>query len=173
MSGKRVVGRPIKKGEVLNPKGRPPIPEKYKHIRKLYALDVQMFIFKYLNMPVEELEKLNGRKDIPMIELFIISMIQKGIKEGDTMAWKTLMDYTIGMLPRPMVIKKIEDNKPRDVIPIQMTKEEKLIMLDRLRDKINAQSESSSENIIESTKGENESTTNRETASEVSETDGD
>lgn len=163
----------IQKGEVRNPNGRPRIPEKYREIRRMNSLDVQMLINKYFYMPIEELEKLNGRKDIPMIELFIISMIQKGIKEGDSYAWKTLMDYTIGMLPRPMVIKKIEDNKPRDVIPIQMTKEEKLIMLDRLRDKINAQSESSSENIIESTKGENESTTNRETASEVSETDGD
>jgi len=141
----------IQKGEVRNPYGRPRIPEKYREIRRLNNLDVQMMINKYLNMPIVELKKLEGRDDIPMIELFIISMIQKGIKAGDTLAWKTIMDYTIGMLPRPMVIKKIEDNKPRDVIPIQMTKEEKLRMLDRARDMINAQGESSTETVIEST----------------------
>src|SRR5690606_22565619 len=119
---------------------------------------------KYLGMPVTELQKLQGRNDIPMLELFIISMIQKGIKHGDTLAWKTIMDYTIGMLPRPYVVKKIEDDTPRDVIPIQMSKDEKLKMIDRLRDKVNAEGESS-----ETRDNQNEGLISRETTSEISE----
>ncbi len=94
--GKKTGGRDFKKGYVSNPNGRPKLPEDLRVIKRLTQSEITSLISKYLQLTRDELTRAAQDKSLPIIELYIASVIQKGVIGGDTLRLNFLFDRTIG-----------------------------------------------------------------------------
>jgi hypothetical protein len=98
---------------------------------------------KYLFMTMRDIriamEDQTAKDKIPVINLIVISILQKALIEGDEKRFNFLLDRTIGQVVRRIHVKPEveEDVTP----PIEMTGQEKLEMLDKLRQVIEKQNE--------------------------------
>lgn len=132
-----------KPGQSGNPKGPTPLPEDIKQSRKLTRAEVEAILNKYLQMDLGELNRKAAKMQqdvregnntgVPMIEAMVLTLVNKAMIEGDHKRFDFLLDRIIGPIERKI---KVIDDGPKDVIPIQLTPEEKLKMLDRYREKI-------------------------------------
>ena len=106
--------KPIKKGEVRNPKGKPRIPDEIKAIRQMskYILDAK--IDEYLDKSIEELEKILKDKSLKTLDHFIGQIVLAGITKGDPVRFDTLLNRRLGKVkeriemlrPEPLVIHR-------------------------------------------------------------------
>ncbi len=101
MARNRGPGRPIQKGQVLNPTGRPPIPEELKEMRKLTRASFQLYMNKYIHMSVDELEMLAADKKLPAIEKMVMAVVLRAIKDADTTRLNFLAENLLGKLKEP------------------------------------------------------------------------
>jgi hypothetical protein len=107
----------IKKGQVLNPHGRPKIPEDLKKARKLTKTRAAQLFELFMNKSVEELEKVCKDKKTTVLEGMIARVAMKAIQEGDPKRLDFMLDRTIGkvkevkeiQLPKPMIVENLED----------------------------------------------------------------
>ena len=98
---KKTRGRPFKKGESGNPKGRPPMPAEMREIKKLSPQYLKTIIAKLSRMTPEEMmtwvKEPEDRTDVPNnMEVMIASIIHKAITDGDHNKLNFLLDRTIG-----------------------------------------------------------------------------
>lgn len=126
----------FKKGQSGNPAGPKPLPQDLKEARKLTHYEFERLANKYLGMTISEIEPLMKATDLPMLDLMIASCIYRGIKEGSTKHLDFLLNRLIGSVVREIRIKAPLDDNSRDSIPITMSDDEKLVMLDKFRDQI-------------------------------------
>lgn len=129
----------FKPGVSGNPNGRPRVPVEIKESRLLTHYKFEQLCNKFLEMNFNELEPLSKSKDIPMIELMIISCIVKGIKEGSTKHLDFLLNRLIGSVVREIKIKVPDRDPSLNEIPIPMTTDEKLQMIEKFRLRIEDQ----------------------------------
>jgi hypothetical protein len=94
--GKKTGGRDIKEGEVLNPNGRPKLPDDIKEARKLNKLEFERIVNKYLYMKKEEITEALRDPDTPAIEMAVAQLIVKGITLGDPVRLNFLLERLLG-----------------------------------------------------------------------------
>lgn len=97
--GKKTGGRDFKKGERANPNGRPPVPEEIRELRKMNRLEVEQTFSKYMYMTRAEIKAALKRRDLPNIDVMVIKVMEKAIKNGDQWRFNFLLDRTIGKVP--------------------------------------------------------------------------
>ena len=87
----------IKKGQVLNPSGRPKIPADLKEIRKKYSKEViQGLLAQCLDKPVEELEAILKDKKNKVVDHLVGRVALMGIVKGDPVRFNFILDRMIG-----------------------------------------------------------------------------
>jgi hypothetical protein len=104
-------GRPFKKGDIPNPKGRAPVPEDVREARKVdkeYALSVMS---KFLYKSLDELEAMRSDASRPVYEHMLISAAIVSIETGDSSRIDFFLNRLIGK-----VTDKIEHSLPEPTI---------------------------------------------------------
>jgi len=134
----------VKKGQVLNEFGPLPIGDDLKYARKITRVEFERVANKYLFMRWEEIEPLAKSKNIPMLDFMIISLMNHAVKDGDPKRLDFLLDRLIGQVVRKIHVQTEEEHIPK-TSPIAMSDEEKVEMLDIMRERILKNVESSKE----------------------------
>lgn len=132
-----------------------------KNVRKLTRIEFEGIILKYFRMPWSKIEESMAdpekRKNIPIIEYMVLSVMNKAITEGDAKRLDFLLDRTLGQI----VMKKkqeVEEIEGDGLAPVPLSAAEKLEMLDKMRRKIeNDSSEPPSDTIVDVTPEEPDS----------------
>ena len=94
--GKKTGGRDIKKGERLNPNGRPRMPEYMKAAKKLNKIKFEEILNKYINCTIDDLQMHLKDKNTPALDLIVIKVLLEGIKRGDEKRLGFVLDRLIG-----------------------------------------------------------------------------
>jgi regulator of sigma D len=94
--GKKTGGRDFVKGQVANPKGRTPIPEELKKIRKMNRDRLELVVSKYLNMNLIELNQVVKDPNTTALDHMICQIIIKSMATGDHARFNALMDRVVG-----------------------------------------------------------------------------
>jgi hypothetical protein len=81
--GKKTGGRNFKPGVVTNPNGRPPLPPELKELRAQRQTDLELSIYKYTNMSLDELKKEFAKPEKSAIDLLVMKCLIKAIEKGD------------------------------------------------------------------------------------------
>jgi hypothetical protein len=89
-------GRPWPKGVSGNPGGRKKLPEDIKAVRELNKLEMERLLNRFIYMKREELEAIKTNKDTTLLELFVASVVSKGITMGDERRLNFLFDRLVG-----------------------------------------------------------------------------
>ena len=128
-----VRGKPIKKGQVLNPKGRPKLAPEVKELRKLNLDSYCNLVDKYINASKEEIKAAVTNPNTSALELFIAKIIEKGVNAGDTQRLGFLLDRLIGP-----VRQKIEHSGAIGTVTTDLSKltDKELEQLEKLQKKI-------------------------------------
>lgn len=105
------------KGVSGNPKGRPPVllPEVQREIDRNKNA-VKTLILSYLNLTVSQIEERQRSREIPSVEAWLQSVIERGINDGDMLKFKMLLEIVFGKLPE-------------EKVAFDLTSEEKSIIL--------------------------------------------
>lgn len=108
--GRKTGGRDIKKGQVLNPKGRPKLPPEM-HKRKIMTKDeLTLLLDKMFRMGKDEIINIINDPKAPSLEVFIARIIQLGVKAGDTQRLNFLLDRMVGTVKQKF--DHTTDDKP-------------------------------------------------------------
>lgn len=106
--------------------------------RRLTPREFERVANKYLWMSLEQIQEVMGSKKIPIIDYMVISIIKKGLDEGDPKYLSFLLSRLIGNVIPIKTLNPEDDPNNRSVM-IPMTVEEELEMLDVYRkDLLNA-----------------------------------
>lgn len=96
-------GRRFKKGESGNPKGRPPMPEGLKQLKKLTKDEFQVLINKYWSLSVAELEELcKDTTSMTAMDACLAQAVYNMAKNGSLGNLNLLLDRTIGTVTQNM-----------------------------------------------------------------------
>jgi hypothetical protein len=106
--------------------------------KKLTREQFEEIANKYLFMTFHDLQNaLKNAKSLPAIDFLVMSLIANAIKDGDQNRINFLLDRLIGQ-----VVKKIRIETTVDQgIPIEMSREEKMKMLEEYRSTIEREAE--------------------------------
>lgn len=96
---KRGPGRPVKKGQVLNPKGRPKIPKETRELAKLCREDFTMRFGAICNMRLSTLNELVVDNDRSVLDHFIARIVLAGINTADQQKLDFIMTKLFGKDP--------------------------------------------------------------------------
>ena len=107
--------KPWKPGESGNGKGRPPVPEDVKRIRKLTNDEIKEVGSLLLSGKQSELEALLKSDDTPMLKKWIASVAIAGVNAGDEKKLDAILNRIVGkvkeeidvnVIPRPVILEK-------------------------------------------------------------------
>lgn len=125
----------IKKGQVINPYGNLPIGDDLKNARKLTRADFERTANKYMQMTWEMIDELIKQKNLPMMDYMIVSIMHRAVKDGDQKRLDFLLDRLIGQVVRRIRVQHEEEPIVKQ-IPMQVSDEERLEMLEKMRQRI-------------------------------------
>lgn len=97
--GKKTGGRDVKKGQVLNPKGRPKLTDEEKAVRNLSReqfLDVANLL---ISKSFEDLQKILDAPETPALMTWIIRVILLNAERGEYDPLDKLLNRLIGKVP--------------------------------------------------------------------------
>ena len=98
-------GKPFQKGNKLA-NGRPRVSEEQKEVMKLTRTKFNTITMKYLNYNRAELEKIARHPETPAIDMMVISVMVKAIKQGDEKKLNWFLEQLFG---------KLKENRSVDV----------------------------------------------------------
>lgn len=113
--GRKTGGRDFVPGQSGNPNGRPPIPPDLKEIDKLTKDSYSRLLAKYMGLDREALEAIALDPKTPALDLIVVSIISKAIKNGDNARLEALLQRSIGPVP------KILDIEPGSGVTVVMS----------------------------------------------------
>lgn len=96
--GTKTGGRNIKKGQVLNPKGRPKTHPELKKAREFTKHEVELIIHDVLGMSFKDLgTKLRNRSG-SILKIMMMANAAKAISGGDPVRINFMLDRSVGKL---------------------------------------------------------------------------
>ena len=116
-------GRPIKKGQALNPRGRPRITDEERRDRQIkkegeaafqkewekYKFDrrqLRLKIFQYLTYTQNEIIRSFSNPAMKSLDSWIVSIIHQGVNTADEKKLLFLLDQALGKLPNTIGLDK-------------------------------------------------------------------
>ena len=123
--GKKTGGKDIQPGQVLNPSGRPKIPDDLKELRVMDKEKLERILHRVFWLDAHGLTKIIKDPSTPAIELAICTILVATIKKADYKRLSFLLDRTIGRVPIKAEI--VSPNRLADYvaeIPAEMREEE-------------------------------------------------
>jgi len=106
--GRKTGGRDIKKGQVLNPNGRPRLSSEEKAMRKLTATHFNKVANKYVLSTVAQLEAKFRDVKTPALDLILIKILIEAADKGDIGKINFFLERLIGKVP-DKIIDETED----------------------------------------------------------------
>jgi hypothetical protein len=94
--GRKTGGRNFQPGQSGNPKGAPNVPEDVKAIRRLTRSELDRLFNKFIFMTKTEIQRAVMDPAAPSLELWISSVIHKGVVEGDDRRMNSVFDRLLG-----------------------------------------------------------------------------
>jgi len=84
-------------GNNANPKGRPKLSFDHEMSRHLTKLKIESLISKYMDVPTEELKAiLKNPGALPSLEVYLVSVMAKGMTQGDVTRLEFLFNRSVG-----------------------------------------------------------------------------
>lgn len=93
-------GRPFKKGQRANPKGRPKTPSDIKEARGLTRFKFEKLVNKFLGMTKEEISLAIKDPNTPSLDLMVGSIVHQAVVRGDERRLEFILDRVIGKIPK-------------------------------------------------------------------------
>lgn len=122
----KIVGKPIQKGQVLNPTGRPKLPE---DILQMKRASTEQLISAYHKFAFTEIKELNKEKPVNLIEQGVRQTISNFANTGEIADISKLWDRVLGKPLESIDITSKGESLTND----KLTPEERRAMIDRLR----------------------------------------
>lgn len=97
-------GKNVKKGQVLNPKGRPKLPEHVLTLKKDASLQAQLDIIKVWNMTQNEMFEMERDNSVPAGLKSLVACLNNCIQVGSTKDLNLFLDRIIGKVTEAMEI---------------------------------------------------------------------
>lgn len=100
----------FKPGNTYGKKGRAKMPQELHFIKAIPKDHFKLLISKYLQMELSELEHFTNEikaKRVPVAEAYIVSLIMKGMKEGDVNIMEWLAMRTVGKVKEDVEFKVV------------------------------------------------------------------
>ena len=94
--GFKTGGKDIKKGETLNPNGRPAMDEDTKRLKKMTKAHFNDVAQKYLLSTIGELNAQFANKNTPALDMILIKVLVEAVKKGDVAKLNFILERTIG-----------------------------------------------------------------------------
>lgn len=118
---KKVFGTPIKKGQVLNPTGRPSDAPEIKRIKILTKTEFDIVASQFLGMTKERLEELKDDPTLSVLDHMVLSVVRKAILYGDQNRFEFLLNRLIGRVPEKVFSKSeitmnVESMSPEELV---------------------------------------------------------
>lgn len=93
------VGRPWKKGQSGNPKGREPIPEEIREARKITQAEFERICGKLFYSSVDKLKRTVNDDKTPVMEALVARILLKGIQESSRTELNYFIERFLGKVP--------------------------------------------------------------------------
>jgi hypothetical protein len=122
----KIVGKPIQKGQVLNPTGRPKLPE---DILQMKRASTEQLISAYHKFAFTKIKELNNEKPNNLIEQGVRQTISNFANTGEITDISKLWDRVLGKPLESIDITSKGESLTND----KLTPEERRAMIDRLR----------------------------------------
>jgi hypothetical protein len=100
----------FKKGNTYGKSGRLKIPAEMQFIKAIPKEHFKLLISKYLQMELSELEHFTHEikaKRVPVADAYIVSLIMKGLKDGDVNIMEWLAMRTVGKVKEDVEFKVV------------------------------------------------------------------
>ena len=130
--GKKTGGRDFKPGQSGNPLGPPVLPPEVKEARKLTRIEFERIASQYMQMTKEEITKKLQDPKSTTLELIVMTIIHKAVKDGDQHRLDFLLNRLIGKVkdevdvnvyPKPTIIQKRDGTQ--EILGVEEIEEEK------------------------------------------------
>lgn len=91
----------IKPGQILNPTGRPKVPEELRTLMRDTSNALKQQICEVVQYTVGEMNNISEstQADMPVFKAAIISLLKNSINDGDDRGIKIVMDRILGKAP--------------------------------------------------------------------------
>lgn len=94
--GKKVIGRPFKKGQSGNPSGRPRLSEEVRQIQALTAQEMATAVSKIIQLSPAQVAEIANDPNTSMLQATIASIILKVKETGNAATLEVLMCRVLG-----------------------------------------------------------------------------
>lgn len=90
--GKKTGGRNIQPGQVLNPTGRPKMPEELRTVKQLSPQILRAIIDKLSSLPLSQIQAMRETGLLGILEETVISIWLRAVAEGDQARLNFILD---------------------------------------------------------------------------------
>lgn len=102
--GVKTGGRDIKKGQVLNPDGRPVVPADLRKARVMNRNEFTRITNELLEKSGDELNAILIDKNTTSLKLIVCKIIVMAVTKGDYQRLNFLLDRIIGPVPKALAV---------------------------------------------------------------------
>ena len=122
----KIVGKPIQKGQVLNPTGRPKLPQE---VRAMKEASIEQLIVSYHKFAFTDLKELNSNPPINLIEQGVRQTIANFANSGEVDHISRLWDRVLG---KPLESIDVT-SKGESITQEKLSPEERRMLIDKIR----------------------------------------
>ena len=123
----KIVGKPIQKGQVLNPTGRPKLPEE---VRAMKEASIEQLIVSYHKFAFTDLKELSTNPPVNLIEQGVRQTIANFANSGEVDHIARLWDRVLG---KPLESIDVTSKGESITSGEKLNPEERRMLIDKLR----------------------------------------
>ena len=123
----KIVGKPIQKGQVLNPTGRPKLPEE---IRAMKEASIEQLISSYHKFAFTNLKELNSNPPVNLIEQGVRQTLSNFANSGEVDHISKIWDRVLG---KPLESIDVTSKGESITSGEKLSPEERRLLIDKLR----------------------------------------